>query len=409
MATNTSSNEQTCTIRIDIDGEKHLLKLSHSSSAAELRNILFKRYQISSNAQILDADGYALHSEDEVSFTVSQLLNKENVVKLVTKKSETPLIAIPERQNKACEKKLDLKYAQTLSQSTRINAHELKLPGSTSTRSENKIVVATDLDRDMWEKSNDNYPRFQVTDDSNIRAYMKDKEMHSSFLSGKFFDGGIDVSSPLIGIGINAEYLKSKATTNVKKKTYLTYCFNFPRVTLQLDLSYLEPTTEFIEAIDTVLMTHGKDAQMIKLEEVLSTYGHVYPRLVVLGGHLYHTEAHDNLEKAEEAKNRLSADVHFSVAVIKSAKIHAGGGSEKQSQNKSSEQTSLLTFEAVGGDTRFNRDPTLWTNTIADPFLWRVIEQDNYESIITLLDKQRQQKVQKIFNSYTMQKIFPSK
>jgi hypothetical protein len=35
---------------------------------------------------------------------------------------------------------------------------------------------------------------------------------------------------------------------------------------------------------------------------------------------------------------------------------------------KSSE---LLTFEAVGGDAQLNRDPTLWTNTIADPSLSR--------------------------------------
>ena len=66
---------------------------------------------------------------------------------------------------------------------------------------------------------------FQVTDGSNIRKYMKDKEMQSSFLSSQFFDGGIDVSSSLIGIGINAEYSKSKTTTNIQKKTYLTYCY----------------------------------------------------------------------------------------------------------------------------------------------------------------------------------------
>jgi len=37
--------------------------------------------------------------------------------------------------------------------------------------------------------------------------------------------------------------------------------------------------------------------------------------------------------------------------IIKSAKIHVAGGSEEQSQEKSSKQTSLFTFEAVEGDT----------------------------------------------------------
>jgi len=101
--------------------------------------------------------------------------------------------------------------------------------------------------------------------------------------------------------------------------------------------------------------------------------------------------------------------VSFSAAIIQPAKFHAGSGSVKESENKSSEQTSLLTFEAVGGDTRLNRDPSLWTNTIADPFLWRIIEQDNYQSIITLLDQQRQQKIQEIFTYDTMKKRFLSK
>jgi hypothetical protein len=238
---------------------------------------------------------------------------------------------------------------------------------------------------------------------------MKDKEMHTSFLSTLFFDGGIGVFPSLIGIGINPEYSKSKTTTYIHKKTYLTFCINFPRVTLELDLSYLEPTTEFIEAIDSVLMTLTPDEQINKLEEVLSTYGHVYPRSVVLGAHLYHTEVHDNQEKAKKAKRRLNTDVSISASIIQSGKVHADDRSVKESKNKSSEKTLRLSFEAVGGDTSLNHDPTLWIDTIADPFLWRIIEQDNYQSIITLLDQQRQEKLEKIFNYDTMKKRLLSK
>jgi hypothetical protein len=55
-----------------------------------------------------------------------------------------------------------------------------------------------------------------------------------------------------------------------------------------------------------------------------------------------------------------------------SKKFVGNVGSKKQSQNKLSEKTSPLILEAVGDDTRFNRDPTVWTNTIADPSLWRI-------------------------------------
>ncbi|CAF5007820.1 unnamed protein product, partial [Rotaria sp. Silwood1] len=333
------------------------------------------------------------------------------------------------------ERKTDLKYVQTLSQSsTKTLLHELKLPGSTPTRLENKIILATDLDLHMWQKIfhncnlfqcirmdketpirafkstfkfkkfNEDFPLFQVNDGSYTRVYMKEREMESSFLSSQYFDGGLEFSNPFIGFGINTEYLKNKTTTNALRQIYLTYCLNFPRVTLELDLSYLELTSQFIEAIDNVLSIPSRNEQIIKLKEVLSTYGHVYPRLVILGGHLYHTEMHDNKEQAEEAKKRLSASASFSASFMQPAKVYAGGGYEKQSHEKSLEQTSFMNLEAVGGDTTYSRDPTLWARTVTNPFLWRIIEQDNYQFVITLLDHQRQQKIQRIVNHDTIPK-----
>ncbi len=63
----------------------------------------------------------------------------------------------------------------------------------------------------------------------------------------------------------------------------------------------------------------------------------------------------------------------------------------------------------MGGDTRFNCDPTLWTNSIANPSLWRIIEQDNYQSVITLLDQERQDKLQEIFTYHAQKKMLTSK
>ncbi len=80
----------------------------------------------------------------------NQLLTKDNFVKLKTDKSKLKPISIPERKNKLSEKKSDLKYVQTLDQSTRTSLSEVKLSASTPTRPENKIVVAIKLDLDIW-------------------------------------------------------------------------------------------------------------------------------------------------------------------------------------------------------------------------------------------------------------------
>ena len=188
----------------------------------------------------------------------------------------------------------------------------------------------------------------------------------------------------------------------MRKKTYVTYCYNFPRADLWLDTSYLEPTDEFIEAIDSVLSTPTLDEQVTRLENVLSEYGHVYPSSVVLGGHLYHTEKYENKEKAEEARKRITGDVAFSPSFIKSVKTSAGGGYEERSQNQSSERATSFTYTAVGGDTLLVRDAGRWAESVAEPRLWRVIEQDKYQSVIELLDKQRQEELKKIHEHFIL-------
>ncbi|CAF0766935.1 unnamed protein product [Adineta steineri] len=430
MATGQSPTEQISIIRLDIDGEKYSFVFDHSRSAAELRSKLSTLNYISSNTCFLNAEDYRVHIEDEKLMTIKGLLTEKKAVRLITDKDKSTPIPIPDIKNKALGRKSDLNYAQTLSRSTRTSFREIKVPGSTPTRLENEIILATNLNLDTWQQifhncnlfrgvrmdektpkrafkpifkfreNNEDFPLFQVTDNSNIRIYMKDKEMQSSFLSSQFFDGIIEFSNPYIGFGINGEYSNSKSTTITERQVYLTSCFNFPRVTLELDSSYLEPTPQFIEAIDVVLLLTSRNEQIFKLKEVLSIYGHVYPKNVVLGGHIYHTEVHHNKEKAEEAQKRINAELSLSASIFKPAKIHVDGGSDDQSQSKSSDQTSLLNFEAVGGDTLNNRDPTLWTNTVADPSLWRIIEQDNYQSVITLFDRERQKKLQKIIKCH---------
>jgi len=204
---NKLSNEQSCVIRIDIDGEKHRLELTHSSTAAELRNILTERYHISFNTHFLDSEGYTLFPGDEQSITINQLLMENNIVRLITDKNKSNSIPILEMNSKVFDKKPDLTYPQ----SSKTSFHELKLPSSTVKTSQNKVIIATDLDSDMWRKvfnncnllygirmdtatpvyalrpifkfqgSINNIPLFKVNDGSYTSAYMNDKEMQSSF------------------------------------------------------------------------------------------------------------------------------------------------------------------------------------------------------------------------------------
>jgi len=75
-----------------------------------------------------------------------------------------------------------------------------------------------------FKESNDILPLFQVNDKSYIRVHMKNKEIESSFLSSKFFDGGVEFTNPFIGIGIHAEYSKITTRTDTQKEILTINC-----------------------------------------------------------------------------------------------------------------------------------------------------------------------------------------
>ena len=365
------------------------------------------------------------HSESENS----DAINKSSV-----KKDQSISIPIPERKITAHDrkldqnKKLDQNFPQTISQLRKNESGEFRPANLMSSRSESNVIVATQLHLSDWQmifdncnliygvRMNQKTPKFafqtllrfkadkriafHVNDKSSTKAHTRTREIESSFASSSFFDGDIGCSCPYVGIGVDIEYLNSEACTNTEKKTYVTYCYNFPRADLRLDTSYLEPTGEFIDAIDSVLSTPTLDEQVTELEKVLSEYGHVYPSLVVLGGHVYHTEEYENKEKAEQARKRITADASFCPSFIKSMKINAGGGYEERSQSQSSERATSFTYTAVGGDTLRVQDAGRWVESVAEPRFWRVIEQDEHRSVIELLDKERREKLQKIYEHF---------
>ncbi|CAF3492304.1 unnamed protein product [Rotaria sp. Silwood2] len=145
MASNELSSKETL-VRIDIDGEKYRLAAVNSSTVAELRTILSKRYKLSSSTRFLDAEGCILFPEDEKLVTISALLTENHFVRLTSDKSKTTPLPIPEMSSKAFERKTDPAYAQSLSHLSKAPLLELTIPSSTLASSPNEVTVDTDLD-----------------------------------------------------------------------------------------------------------------------------------------------------------------------------------------------------------------------------------------------------------------------
>ncbi|CAF1612098.1 unnamed protein product [Rotaria magnacalcarata] len=62
------------------------VRLTHASTAAQLRTILLEDHQLSSDAYFLDTIGYRVSEEDESKETIKQLLCENDIIYLRNEK-----------------------------------------------------------------------------------------------------------------------------------------------------------------------------------------------------------------------------------------------------------------------------------------------------------------------------------
>ncbi|UJR19599.1 hypothetical protein I4U23_022733 [Adineta vaga] len=423
MAMTVPSAEQVSMVYIEIDKVKMgRVLLSHLSTAAELRMKLFERHKVSSNTHFLDSKDYPVSIVDEQSTNINELLCEMNVIKLQT----DAYVSIPEKKSEIVSSQSELKFVSINNQDVSVPPKGPTIPGSMPTYSTKTVILATQLDSAMWKnifdncsllcgirmdakeplramhpifkfKQSDNYtPSFQVDDSSSVRTYSRSIKMDSCFVSNDYFDGNISISCPFMGFGIDPVYKTAKSNTSEEREIHATCIFNHSRSSIELNLSYLEPTEEFIKDIDNVLQhTPTKNA----LNSVLSYYGHVYPQRIVLGGHLHYAEQHWVRGNIEEKERRMAVETRVKTALSKQNDLHRSSIAGKRSKRGSSEQNSSVTFEAVGGDTLLVRNPTAWEETLNNPMLWRVIDQRHCKSVLTLLSDKQQEAILRIDSS----------
>ncbi|UJR18336.1 hypothetical protein I4U23_005238 [Adineta vaga] len=416
MSTDQSSANEDLVVRFNINGKPWRIQSRSSTSVADMR--------------------YELHLNDEESTNISQLLNKNNLIRFSNEVQPSISVRVPERKSKSHERKIDLECVEPINKVTKTSFQEQKASDSTQKMSEYKNILATDLDTDAWKKVYVNNglfcgvrmdrdipgrvldplfeidpsdifnPKFQINDDTYIQTFMNEKQYHSSFVSSTFFDSNSEFSDSFVSFGIDKEYFKDKSKIFTRRTEYSTCSYNIHRVTVQLDLSYLKLSSSFIKDIDTALSADARNEKIIKLTEVFKKYGHAYPRRVVLGGHLYQTGIHSVSNEAERETNRQKVEAAFKTLISKFIPSNIDYESANKLEIKNFEQTSLELFKAVGGDTRLAKYPEQWQQTVADPKLWRIIHQKDYQVIITLLDEERQRKFQEIFTHEPVECIY---
>lgn len=245
-------------------------------------------------------------------------------------------------------------------------------------------------------------PRFTANDESYIKAQLGNKLMESPFRANNFFDGGLNNSCPFITFGVHPEWLKNYKISDEERIMYSTCSYNEPRVTVTLDLSYLEITSQFMEDIDVVIKS-PVEKQMAGLKEVLLTYGHVYPERVVLGGYLYFIESH-LIRKEDDSTALKTANEFFRTSFETFVKTSTNSNDMAGPVKEMKEYKSTNIFQFTGGDRSLSRDVQAWTKSLDDPLQWRVVEYDRFQSVISLLSQDRQDAIRRMIENANIPK-----
>ncbi|QRV73477.1 hypothetical protein RhiJN_01491 [Ceratobasidium sp. AG-Ba] len=233
-------------------------------------------------------------------------------------------------------------------------------------------------------------PHFAVNDDSRVEVTVVSHEFQESMAKAHFSATTVEaeISGGFGGFsgGVSGAYAdestsneKSSSQTNEK---IMIGTYRFPRATVHLTPSDLEPTPELKAAIKQIRTRKN----VMDLRQLHKDFGHLFCRKVVIGGCLQTTKTMTmttiSSEKSERSQFKASVGVAVQTPYASaSAKASHERGDASDAGSTKTDTREQLIFEATGGNTIFVSDPQRWTVSVANPNNWRVIEQDALSSM----------------------------
>ncbi|KAB5590305.1 hypothetical protein CTheo_6243 [Ceratobasidium theobromae] len=258
-----------------------------------------------------------------------------------------------------------------------------------ATKSEEADADVAEVETEVEERARA-IPNFAIDDASRVEITSVTSDFQESMAKANFSASSIEasVSGGYAGIsaGISASYgqedsSKSSSSSQRSEKT-LIGTYRFPRATVYLTPSDLEPTDDLKSAIKKIRL--NKD--IADLRQLHRDFGHLFCHKVVIGGSLQTTKIsklkQDQSESEEKSqfKASIGATVQSPVVNVEVKASHEEGSSNTQGKQESESRESLV-FEATGGNTILVSDPVRWTASLADYNHWRVIDQDKISSL----------------------------
>ena len=239
---------------------------------------------------------------------------------------------------------------------------------------------------------------YDVKDEANSETTMSYTMRRQSLVHSRVTEAAVHVSAPFVGISASVSHAEKQSESQAKKKLYLTGRWYLPRAVLHLG-QCLVASKRFKKAIDDALKKPDRNSQFQALRAVFREYGHVYPRKVTIGGMMYFEKEHETTAKKEERESELEVKAAVKAAYGPISGGASGGHKRGDKEGHEGQETSeQVHWTCVGGDTTLNERIADWSDSVKVPKLWRVIQRSDLMSVTELLDNDRKEKVEDVWN-----------
>ncbi|KAL6416202.1 hypothetical protein AUP68_00416 [Ilyonectria robusta] len=224
-------------------------------------------------------------------------------------------------------------------------------------------------------------PPFYVWDDASVEVTEMTSALEKTMANQGFSSTAVKAAGGGGGMGAEASASfaveKEHSTANKELKTEqvnsVHVAYKFPRAAVEVDAYCLQLTEECKR--EALACRNRADVDRWQRE-----YGSVFATQFTLGGELTSSRLFHGSDAAELSAFKDSVKVAAGLSI--STPYGSGGASygsfnsnETTQGDKKAQQSMRLAWQARGGDTLLCSNPPLWTSTVKDYRLWRIMDQ----------------------------------
>ncbi|KAI2467792.1 hypothetical protein F4781DRAFT_297493 [Annulohypoxylon bovei var. microspora] len=234
-------------------------------------------------------------------------------------------------------------------------------------------------------------PPFYVWDDASVEVTEMTSALEKTMANQGFSStavkaaggGGEMGAQATASLAVETEHSTADKELKTEQVNSVHVAYKFPRAAVDVDAYCLQLTEECKRQALACRDRHDVDRWQRE-------YGSIFATQFTLGGELTSSRLFHGSDAAElsafKDSVKLAAGLSISTPYVSAgASVGSYNSNEKTEGEKSAQQSMRLAWQARGGDTLLCSNPPLWTSTVKNYRLWRIMDQQGIVKMIDLV------------------------